>query len=137
MNHQFETLQSNMRILRTLSGSSQEQTAVELHISRSTYASYESGFRIPDLDILQNLSILHRVSLTDLVYMPMEELLYSRLSFRRNRTLLSEILPLYEALSPSAKNLIMEKIQVLREGERLLSHLYQFCDRETKSADNK
>lgn len=132
---QFETLQSNMRILRTLSGSSQELIAIELHISRSTYASYESGFRIPDLEFLQRLSILHHVSLTDLVYMPMEELLYSQLSAQKNHTLLSEILPLYESLSPSDKNLIMEKIQVLREGELLLSHLYQFCDKEMKSAD--
>ena len=127
MNQEFEILQANMKILRILSDCSQEETAEKLHISRSTYASYEAGFRTPDLVILQKLSRLYDVSLSDLVYLPLDDLLYSQLCIKQNLDLFSEILPLYENLSPSAKNRIMEKINALREGEKLLTSLHRFC----------
>lgn len=38
----------NLRLLRHLNGLSQEQTAAQLNISRSCYASLERGTRIPD-----------------------------------------------------------------------------------------
>ena len=50
MKNDFHTLITNMKALRIFSGSSQEQTSASLHLSRSTYASYESGLRTPDLD---------------------------------------------------------------------------------------
>ena len=83
MNQEFEILQANMKILRILSDCSQEETAEKLHISRSTYASYEAGFRTPDLVILQKLSRLYDVSLSDLVYLPLDDLLYSQLPLPR------------------------------------------------------
>ena len=58
MKNDFHTLITNMKALRIFSGSSQEQTSARLHLSRSTYASYESGLRTPDLDTLQKLSAL-------------------------------------------------------------------------------
>ena len=75
MKNDFHTLITNMKALRIFSGSSQEQTSASLHLSRSTYASYESGLRTPDLDTLQKLSALYHVSLSDLVYASMEELI--------------------------------------------------------------
>ena len=47
MKNDFHTLITNMKALRIFSGSSQEQTSASLHLSRSTYASYESGLRTP------------------------------------------------------------------------------------------
>ena len=89
MNQEFEILQANMKILRILSDCSQEETAEKLHISRSTYASYEAGFRTPDLVILQKLSRLYDVSLSDLVYLPLDDLLYSQLCIKQNLDLFS------------------------------------------------
>ena len=124
MKNDFHTLITNMKALRIFSGSSQEQTSASLHLSRSTYASYESGLRTPDLDTLQKLSALYHVSLSDLVYASMEELIH----YQKNESLLRDVLPLYESLSPFDKSRIMEQIDILKREELLVISLYHSCD---------
>ena len=92
MKNDFHTLITNMKALRIFSGSSQEQTSASLHLSRSTYASYESGLRTPDLDTLQKLSALYHVSLSDLVYASMEELIMLQIHYQKNESLLRDVL---------------------------------------------
>ncbi|MBP5303431.1 MAG: helix-turn-helix domain-containing protein [Clostridia bacterium] len=50
-----QILGQRIALLRTASGMSQEQIANVLHISRSTYAYYESGKSSPSLDSLRTL----------------------------------------------------------------------------------
>ncbi len=45
-----------LRLLRKSRRLSQNEVATEVHITRSTYSSYETGRRIPSLDVLIILS---------------------------------------------------------------------------------
>ena len=128
MKNDFHTLITNMKALRIFSGSSQEQTSASLHLSRSTYASYESGLRTPDLDTLQKLSALYHVSLSDLVYASMEELIMLQIHYQKNESLLRDVLPLYESLSPFDKSRIIEQIDILKREELFVISLYHSCD---------
>ncbi len=131
MKYDFPTLQNNMKMLRIFSENSQEYISAVLHISRSTYASYESGLHAPDLNTLQNFSILYHVSLSDLIYAPMEELILQQIHYKKNEAALHEALPLYEALSPLDKARIIERIDALKQEEELVLSLYHSCCRET------
>ena len=111
MKNDFHTLITNMKALRIFSGSSQEQTSASLHLSRSTYASYESGLRM-----------------SDLVYASMEELIMLQIHYQKNESLLRDVLPLYESLSPFDKSRIMEQIDILKREELLVISLYHSCD---------
>ena len=130
MKYELPTLKTNIRDLRVFSGANQEEAASSLNLSRSTYASYEAGLRTPDLMTLQKLSSLYHVSLSELVYTPMEDLLLRQIYYKRNESALREVLPLYDALSPLAKSQIIDKINILKREEVLTISLYHCCSRE-------
>lgn len=54
-----QILGQRLALLRTAAGMSQEQIAKMLHVSRSTYAYYESGKSSPSLDSLRKLIQLY------------------------------------------------------------------------------
>ena len=130
MKYELRTLKDNMKALRIFSVASQEDAAYRLNLSRSTYASYEAGLRTPDLATLQKLSALYHVSLSDLVYTPMEDLLLRQIYYKRNESALRDVLPLYDALSPLEKSQIIDKINALKREEALVVSLYDCCGRK-------
>lgn len=130
MKYELHTLKTNIKALRLFSGANQEDAASSLNLSRSTYASYEAGLRTPDLGTLQKLSALYHVSLSELVYTPMEDLLLRQIYYKRNESALRDVLPLYDALSPLAKSQIIDKIDALKREESLVISLYHRCGRE-------
>ena len=130
MKYELHTLKNNIKALRVFSGANQEEAASSLNLSRSTYASYEAGLRTPDLITLQKLSVLYHISLSELVYSPMEDLLLRQIYYMRNENALREVLPLYDALSPLEKSQIIDKINMLKREEALTISLYHCCSRE-------
>lgn len=130
MKYELHTLKTNIRALRVFCGANQEEAASSLNLSRSTYASYEAGLRTPDLGTLQKLSALYHVSLSELVYTPMEDLLLRQIYYKRNESALCEVLPLYDALSPLEKSHIIDKINILKREEAFTISLYHCCSRE-------
>lgn len=130
MKYELHTLKDNIRALRIFSGANQEDAASSLNLSRSTYASYEAGLRTPDLSTLQKLSALYHVSLSELVYTPMEDLLLRQIYYKRNESALREVLPLYDALSPLEKSCIIDRIDALKREESLIIALYHRCGYE-------
>ena len=48
--------------LRLATGLSQEAVAQEMHMSRSTYSSYETGRRVPSLDVLPDLAKYYKTT---------------------------------------------------------------------------
>ena len=64
--NQKNIIGTNIKELRHARNETQSQTAKKLYISRSCLANYESGARIPQKDILQNLSNYFNVSTSDL-----------------------------------------------------------------------
>lgn len=60
-------LANNLRRLRTENGCTQEQIAEKLNISRQAYSNYETGKRVPDIDILIRIADIYEVSLEQLI----------------------------------------------------------------------
>ena len=63
-------LAANLRRLRTYHDYTQTQIAERLNISRQAYSNYETGKRIPDLDILIRIADIYHVTLEELIMQP-------------------------------------------------------------------
>ncbi|HIZ81017.1 MAG TPA: helix-turn-helix domain-containing protein [Candidatus Mediterraneibacter pullistercoris] len=63
-------LAANLRRLRTDHDYTQTQIAERLNISRQAYSNYETGKRIPDLDILIRIADIYHVTLEELIMQP-------------------------------------------------------------------
>lgn len=60
-------LANNMRRLRTENNYTQEQIGEKLNISRQAYSNYETGKRIPDIDMLIRIADIYEVTLEQLI----------------------------------------------------------------------
>lgn len=60
-------LSYNLRRLREEHHYTQEQISEKLNISRQAYSNYETGSRVPNIDILIHLSDIYKTSLDALV----------------------------------------------------------------------
>lgn len=56
-----------LRLLRTLTGVSQQQVADVIHVNRSTYSYYELGANKPPLDVLCALAEYYEVNIGYLI----------------------------------------------------------------------
>lgn len=63
-------LAANLRRLRTDHDYTQTQIGRMLNISRQAYSNYETGKRIPDLDLLIRIADIYHVSLEQLIMQP-------------------------------------------------------------------
>ena len=63
-------LVENLRRLRADHEYTQTQIGAKLNISRQAYSNYETGKRIPDLDILIRIANLYHVTLEQLIMQP-------------------------------------------------------------------
>lgn len=61
-------LAENLIMLRTVKGMTQEQIAEVVGISRQSYAKWEQGETIPDIEKCDCLARFYRVSLDDLIH---------------------------------------------------------------------
>ena len=60
-------LANNLRRLRTENNYTQEQISEKLNISRQAYSNYETGKRIPDIDMLIRIADIYEVTLEQLL----------------------------------------------------------------------
>jgi putative transcriptional regulator len=60
-------LGDNIKILRKNKGYSQETLAEQLHVVRQTISKWEKGISVPDAEMLNHLSELFEVSVSDLL----------------------------------------------------------------------
>ena len=63
-------LAANLRRLRSDHNYTQAQISDKLNISRQAYSNYETGKRIPDLDILIRIADIYHVTLEQLILQP-------------------------------------------------------------------
>lgn len=63
-------LAENLRRLRNDHNYTQTQIGDKLNISRQAYSNYETGKRIPDLDILFRIADIYHVTLEQLILQP-------------------------------------------------------------------
>ena len=132
MKKDFRTLRNNMRLLRITRGISQEDLAMEIHIARSTYSTYETGGKIPDLQTIDALSYLYDISFDSLVNHDLSKGLLQQVYLNlADDGELARILNDYQSLSIASKNIILEKIDTLLERESI------FYGEYTRSAEKK
>ena len=58
----YSDLANRIRDMRAISGYTQEELARLLEINESTYRSYETGYRRPQVDTIVSLSAIYKVS---------------------------------------------------------------------------
>ena len=63
-------LAANLRRLRSDHNYTQAQISDKLNISRQAYSNYETGKRIPDLDILIRIADIYHITLEELIMKP-------------------------------------------------------------------
>lgn len=61
-------ISSNIKKFRTKSGMTQEDLATEIHVTRQTVSSWETGRTQPDLQILQTLAAAFGIEIEELIY---------------------------------------------------------------------
>lgn len=59
----YRNVAETLKLLRTLTGVSQQQVADVIHVNRSTYSYYELGANKPPLDVLCALAEYYDVNL--------------------------------------------------------------------------
>mgnify|MGYP004493134087 CR=1 FL=1 len=119
-NCRMEYLSSNMKLLRKTSGMSQEQISEKLNIIRSTYAYYESGSKVPDLQTIDSLASLYDIELDVLINHDLSKGIVNRIYFDESSDELADVLNDFQKLSASSQKLIMERMETLLERENAL-----------------
>ena len=68
MSEEVQTIGQRLKLLRSLSGKTQEQISEELSIPLNTYARYESDLRVPNQENALKLSFYFHISIAELLY---------------------------------------------------------------------
>ncbi len=119
-NCRMKYLSSNMKLLRKTSGMSQEQISEKLNIIRSTYAYYESGSKVPDLQTIDSLASLYDIELDVLINHDLSKGIVNRIYFDESSDELADVLNDFQKLSASSQKLIMERMETLLERENAI-----------------
>lgn len=108
----------NLRLLRSIRGLSQEQTADLLHMSRSAYCHLESGSKVPDLVTVYDISRFFDISIDYLLTFDITEHMLSLLKHDRHELESRQFIEKYLKLSYGAKQQIQDRIERLIDEER-------------------
>lgn len=87
-------IKDRLRELRKAKNMSQEAVALELAISRSTYAKWETGIRVPQKFYLEQLATLYGISFYEIIGVDDAKELVIDTSNKLNKTILGMILGL-------------------------------------------
>ena len=87
-----------LKELRQKAGLSQQQVADCLKVGRSTYSNYENNYRLPDVNVIENLAILYCVPIESFWShsehynrLFKEDSTYGYTAYQQKSTLLSEV----------------------------------------------
>ena len=113
----FAVFRKNLRLLRAMKGLSQEETAAELYVARSTYSAYETGSKIPDLQFIDAVCAFFAIGLETLLEHDISRGFMRRIFFDDSSGQLAGLMNDFEKLSVTAKKIIMERVDTLLEAE--------------------
>ncbi|MDO4545406.1 MAG: helix-turn-helix transcriptional regulator [Bacillota bacterium] len=128
----FKTLSNNMKLLRLVNNISQDDLAYTIHLIRSTYSTYETGVKVPDLQTIDALAALYGISFDSLVNQDLSKGLLHRLYFEPGNEELADLLNRYQSLSTASKGLIMERIEAILEREDIFYREYSSVGKNRK-----
>lgn len=116
-----EHIARNLRTLRTSRCMNQSEMARLIGITRSSYANYELGKRVPDAEVLFNIATRFGIHMDTLF----ETDRYVFLSLLEKSDLyedeLAELISSYRTLSTFAKGMLIERAAWLTEWDRLIN----------------
>jgi len=121
----MDKIGTNIKLLRCSRGLTQEEMSDELFLARTTYSSYETGLKIPDLRTLDSLSNYHNVSFASIFEKDLTEKPLHNVYFGFSTESIRKVLTNYESLSFASKRLVMEKLTTLLERENMF---YKDCN---------
>ncbi|MDO5414544.1 MAG: helix-turn-helix transcriptional regulator [Bacillota bacterium] len=113
-------LGNNIRALRNSRRASQEEVTNFIHITRSTYSSFENGQKVPDLQTLDAICALYDISFDSLVNFDITKGILKRIYFDKCNQDVADLLNKYQSLSLSSKFLVMQRVDILVEQEYAL-----------------
>ncbi len=119
-----ELLSHNIKHLRMQKGWSQEDLAADIHIARSTYSTYETGLKVPDLQTIDALAAKFDIGFEGLVSYDLRDGLVSRIYLEQGNEELVKLLNDYQNLSVASKNLVVENLRILLEREYVFYESY-------------
>ncbi|HKM29045.1 MAG TPA: helix-turn-helix transcriptional regulator [Anaerovoracaceae bacterium] len=108
-----KNLARNIICLRHAFGYTQSDVAEMMHMSRSTYALYESDLRIPSVDIVFDLSEIYRVNIDSLIGTETEQLFAQIAQHSDYSTEKKKILTLFDSLSSFSRGCLVERAETL------------------------
>lgn len=104
---------NNLAALRKTANLSQAALSEKIIVCRSTYAQYEQGDRLPDLDTLYSLANFYHIKLDTLVKCDMQSVLedyFLHHEYTREET---QLIEMYSKLSDFAKGRLIERAEEL------------------------
>ena len=113
-------LRNNMKYLRFRRGISQLELASTIHLTRSTYSSYEAGTKVPDLQTIDALAHVYDMSFESLVNHDLTDGLMNRIYFYHENKEIASLLNDFLSLSISSRYLIAQRMNILLEKEKAL-----------------
>lgn len=121
-----ERMASNIKYLRGLFGYTQEDVAQLIHLSRCTYAQFESGIRIPSADIIFTLSQIYNVSVDTILQADPGQFISRVIISDKYRGSLSSILDTFLSLNQENRNILLKKARAMAAEEKT----FTLSDRE-------
>ena len=115
-----DLLYKNIRLLRKVKGISQEKLANAIHLTRTTYCSYEKESKPIDLQTIDALARLYDISFDSLVNYDLSEAPMNRVYFVEENKELAELLNAYQYLSIPSKFLLSHRLDMLQNKEKAL-----------------
>lgn len=104
---------NNLATLRKIMNLSQTAVSKKIVVCRSTYAQYEDGSRLPDLDSLSILADFYHVSMDTLVNSNIKTALDNYAMQQEYRKEESHLLKLYSTLSDYQKRELLKRAKEL------------------------
>lgn len=109
---------SNMRALRIIQGMGKAEMAKIAGVGQSTYASYEMGKSVQDVESLYKIATATGIDMSAfLTYEPERFISYIAGGAADEETAV-ELLSIYRNLSPFSKGMLLEKAYALKEKEK-------------------
>lgn len=115
---QNKTINKNLRFLRLVFGYSQEELAENFHMGRSTYHSYEHGYKMPDYELVCYIADFYNIGVDYLVSIDITEQMVGLLSPERKDANAIEFLKKYLELSRGGRDQIKEELEEIYTGEQ-------------------
>lgn len=108
------TLARNIRLLRILHGYNQQDMCDFLHLSRTSYFSFECGCRTPDFEVVCDIADFFNISLDYLVSFDIAQQLLNLLNVDHEDTNALVFIKKYLSLSHSGRKQINDAVQKLK-----------------------